>query len=86
MSKLLSIQGVKNTVQANGKRLHLRFAADGRRTSNKIGTVMAVFSILDEKQHDCDHQYPVALCNSEILKPCIFIVKNASSERGGELC
>ena len=80
----MSIQSVKNTVQANGNSLHLRFAADGRRTSNKIGTVMAVFSILDEKQHDCDHQYPIALYNGEILKPCIFIVKNASSKRGGE--
>ena len=57
LSQLLSIQSVKNTVQANGNSLHPRFAADGRRTSNKIGTVMAVFSILDEKQHDCDHQY-----------------------------
>ena len=84
LSQLLSIQSVKNTVQANGNRLHLRFAADGRRTSNKIGTVMAVFSILAEKQQDCDHQYPISLYNGEILKPCIFILKNASSERGGE--
>ena len=45
-------------MQANNNRLHLRFAADGRRNSNKIGTVMVVFSILDEKQHDCEHQYP----------------------------
>ena len=27
-------------VQANGNKINLRFAADGRRTSNKIGTVM----------------------------------------------
>ena len=54
LSQLLSIQSIKNTVQANGNELRLRFAADGRRTSNKIGTVMAVFNILNEQGHDCD--------------------------------
>ena len=51
LSQLLSIQSIKNTVQANGNELRLRFAADGRRTSNKIGTVMAVFNILNEQGH-----------------------------------
>jgi len=45
--QLLLIPGVKEAVQANGNHFNLRFAADGRRTSNKIGTVMAVFSIMD---------------------------------------
>ncbi|XP_022796783.1 uncharacterized protein LOC111335191 [Stylophora pistillata] len=65
LSQLLSIQSIKNTVQANGNELRLHFAADGRRTSNKIGTVMAVFNILDEQEHDCDHQYHIALYNGK---------------------
>ena len=36
-------------------------------TSNKIGTVMAVFSILNERQHGCDHQYTIALYNNKYL-------------------
>lgn len=79
MSQLLSTQSIKNTVQANGNKLHLRFAADGRRTSNKIGTVMAVFNILNEQEHDCDHQYPIALYNGETLKPCIFVKKKKNT-------
>ena len=83
LSQLLSIQSIKNTVQANGNELHLRFAADGRCTSNKIGTVMAVFNILNEQGHDYDHQYPIALYNGEILKSCSFI-ENASFLRDAE--
>ena len=44
----------------------LRFAADGRRTSNKIGTVVAEFSPIEEKENDRDHQYGVALCNGKL--------------------
>lgn len=87
MSQLLSTQSLKNTVQANGNKLHLCFAADGRRTSNKIGTVMAVFSILDEQQHDCITTSTLSLCimHGEILEQsCIFILRKAISERGGE--
>lgn len=66
--QLLLIPGVKEVVQANGNHFNLRFAADGRRTSNKIGTVMAVFSIMDEKKHgSCDHQYTTALYNGKRL-------------------
>ena len=61
--QLLTISSVKNAVQSNGDMLSLRFAADGRRTSNKIGTVMAEFSLIEEKENDCDHQYCVALCH-----------------------
>ena len=53
------------------RKINLQFAADGRRTSNKIGTVMAVFSILEEENHGCDHQYPIALYNSKDL--CVII-------------
>ena len=46
--------------------LSLRFAADGRRTSNKIGMVMAEFSLIEEKENDCDHWYCVALYYSKL--------------------
>lgn len=65
LKQLLLIQEVKEAVQANGNVVNLRFAADGRRTSNKIGTIMAVFNILEEKNHGCDHQYTVALYNGK---------------------
>jgi len=61
------IPQVQEAVQANGYKISLRFAADGRRTSNKIGTVMAVFSILEEENHGCDYQYTIALCNGKDL-------------------
>ena len=52
LEQLLLIPDVKEAVQVhvNGNQMNLRFAADGRRTSNKIGTVMAVFSIPEEKK------------------------------------
>ena len=58
---------MQEVVQANGNKINLRFAADGRKTSNKIGTVMAVFSILEEKNHGCDYQYTIALYNGKDL-------------------
>ena len=68
LEQLLLIPDVKEAVQANRNKINLRFSADGRKTSNKIGTVMAVFSILDEKKHTpCDHQYTTALYNSKDL-------------------
>ncbi|CAH3154023.1 unnamed protein product, partial [Porites lobata] len=63
LEQLLTILRVKKAVQSNGKMISLRFAADGRRTSNKIGTVKAEFSLIEEKENDCDHQYCVVLCN-----------------------
>ncbi|CAH3154030.1 unnamed protein product, partial [Porites lobata] len=63
LEQLLTILRVKKAVQSNGNMISLRFAADGRRTSNKIGTVKAEFSLIEEKENDCDHQYCVALCN-----------------------
>jgi len=61
LEQLLLIPDVKEAVQANGNVVNLRLAADGRKTSNKIGTVMAVFSILEEKNNGCDHQYTCPL-------------------------
>ena len=66
LEQLLTILRVKKAVQSNGNMISLRFAADGRRTSNKIGTVKAEFSLIEEKENDCDHQYCVALCNSKL--------------------
>ena len=43
--------------------IHLRFAGDGRKTSKKIGTVMAVFSVLKEGLHKPDNQYTACLYN-----------------------
>lgn len=65
LEQLLTISSVKNAVQSNGNML--RFAADGRRTSNKIGTVVAEFSPIEEKENDRDHQYGVALCNGKLF-------------------
>jgi len=72
LQELLKIPTVKQAVDNNGKQLHLRFAADGRRTSNKIGTVMAVFSILDESQNNCDHQYTVACTMASIIETLLL--------------
>lgn len=36
--------------------IRLRFAGDGRQTSKKIGTVMAVFSVLQEGKHKPNYQ------------------------------
>ena len=65
-------------MQANGNKINLRFSADGRRTSNKIGTVMAVLSLLEEESYGCDHLYAIALYNGMVLNPkiqlflCVF--------------
>ena len=73
LEQLLLIEDVREAVQANGNIINLRFAADGRRTSNKIGTVMAVFSVLEEKNHECDHQYTIALYNGKGMYAKMYI-------------
>lgn len=65
LNQLLSIENVRNTTQANENKVHLRFASHGRRTSTKIGTLMAVFHILDEQEYGCDHEYPITLYNGK---------------------
>lgn len=42
LEQLLLIPDVKEALQANGNKINLRFAANGRRTSNKTSTVMDV--------------------------------------------
>ena len=47
---LITIPEVKEAIKKDGSKIKLRFAADGRRTSKRIGTVMAVFNILCENK------------------------------------
>ncbi|CAH3133337.1 unnamed protein product, partial [Pocillopora meandrina] len=72
-------------VQANGNKINLRFAADGRRTSNKIGTVMAVLSLLEEESYGCDHLYAIALYNGKEDYEEIKIYLGATFEQVNEL-
>lgn len=58
---LLEFKDVKEAVKRDGRVLKLRFAADGRRTSKRIGTVMAVFNILAEERHTFEYEYTLAL-------------------------
>ena len=73
LEQLLLIQDVREAVQANGNKIDLRFAADGPRRSYKIGTVMAVLSVLEEKDHGCDHQYTIALYNGKGMYEKMYI-------------
>ena len=45
--------------------IRLRFTGDGRETSKKIGTVMAVFSVLRERKHQPNYQYTACLYNGK---------------------
>ena len=49
------------------KTIKLRFAADGRGTSKRIGTVMAVFNILAEDRHSFEYQCTLALYNGKYI-------------------
>ena len=64
---LLQIEDVKEAIKQGGKTIKLRFAADGRRTSKRIGTVMAVFNILAEDRHSFEYQYTLALYNGKYI-------------------
>lgn len=49
---LITIPDVKEAIKEDGSKVKLRFAADGRRTSKRIGTVMAVLiSCLKANRH-----------------------------------
>lgn len=65
MDYLLGIEDIEEAIKRGGKTLRLRFAADGRRTSKRIGTVMAVFNILAEDRHSFEYQYTLALYNGK---------------------
>lgn len=60
---LIAIPEVKDAIKKDGSKIKLRFAADGRRTSKRIGTVMAVFNILCENKATYEYQYTLALYN-----------------------
>ena len=64
---LLQMDDVKEAIRRGGKTIKLRFAADGRRTSKRIGTVMAVFNILAENRHSFEYQYTLALYNGKYI-------------------
>lgn len=72
---LIAIPEVKDAIKKDGSKIKLRFAADGRRTSKRIGTVMAVFNILCENKATYEYQYTLALYNGkedyEELKACL---------------
>ena len=58
---LITIPEVKEAIKKDGSKIKLRFAADGRRTSKRISTVMAVFNILCENKATYKYQYTLAL-------------------------
>ncbi|RMX60667.1 hypothetical protein pdam_00021124 [Pocillopora damicornis] len=60
---LIAIPEVKDAIKKDGSKIKLRFAADGRRTSKRIGTVMALFNILCENKATYEYQYTLALHN-----------------------
>jgi len=74
------IPHAQEVVQANGNKINLCFAADGRKTSNKIRTVMAVFSILEENNHGCDYQYTIALYNGKDRNDPLNLQANSKKE------
>ena len=45
---LVTIKDLREAIKRDGRPIKLRFAAYGRQTSKRIGTVMAVFNILAE--------------------------------------
>ncbi|XP_066025730.1 uncharacterized protein [Pocillopora verrucosa] len=63
---LITIPEVKEAIKKDGSKIKLRFAADGRRTSKRIGTVMAVFNILCENKATYEYQYTLALYNETL--------------------
>lgn len=65
MQYLIAIPEVKDAIKKDGSKIKLRFAADGRRTSKRIGTVMAVFNTLCENKATYEYQYTLALYNGK---------------------
>ena len=62
---LLAIPEVKEAIKKDAPNIKLRFAADARRTSKRIRTVMAVFNILAEQKKTFEYQYTLALYNGK---------------------
>ena len=77
---LIAIPEVKDAIKKDGSKIKLRFAADGRRTSKRIGTVMAVFNILYENKAAYEYQYTLALYNGECRDSNILTSKFLSNK------
>ena len=60
--------GIEDILGQEGSTIKLRFAADGRKTSKKVGSVMAVFSLLAEGKQSASHQYTVCLFNGKFFQ------------------
>ena len=77
---LIAIPEVKDAIKRDGSKIKLRFAADGRRTSKRIGTVMAVFNILCENKATYEYQYTLALYNGKCRDSNILTSKFLSNK------
>ena len=77
---LIAIPEVKDAIKKDGSKIKLRFAADGRRTSKRIGTVMAVFNILCENKATYEYQYTLALYNGKCRDSNIVTSKFLSNK------
>ena len=77
---LIAIPEVKDAIKKDGSKIKLRFAADGRRTSKRIGTVMAVFNILCENKATYEYQYTLALYNGKCRDSNILTSKFLSNK------
>lgn len=75
LNYLIGIPEVRDAIKKDGSKIKLRFAADGRRTSKRIGTVMAVFNILCENKATYEYQYTLALYNGKCRITNIFTFK-----------
>ena len=77
---LIAIPEVKDAIKKDGSKIKLRFAADGRRTSKRIGTVMAVFNILCENKATYEYQCTLALYNGKCRDSNILTSKFLSNK------
>ena len=77
---LIAIPEVKDAIKKDGSKIKLRFAADGRRTSKRIGTVMAIFNILCENKATYEYQYTLALYNGKCRDSNILTSKFLSNK------
>ena len=80
MQHLIAIPEVKDAIKKDGSKIKLRFAADGRRTSKRIGTVMAVFNILCENKATYEYQCTLALYNGKCRDSNILTSKFLSNK------
>ena len=80
MQYSIAIPEVKDAIKKDGSKIRLRFADDGRRTSKRIGTVMAVFNILCENKATYEYQCTLALYNGKCRDSNILTSKFLSNK------